>query len=135
MLTNTAITIYNQYIVSRAEVYQLTVISDVAFEYRDALDPRNLRGDSARVFIPNARGTAYLDPIAWLALVTKTGKWTIAVGDVIVKGSVSDVIQSTPTVFTMTDLRKKYEHVYTITAVARWDQGTARMNHWEVGLK
>ena len=139
MITNTSITLYNRYVVSGAEKYQRTVISAVAFEQRLA-SRSNLSDNTARVFIPHDLGTNYLDPIPWLALAVKTGKWTLNEGDVIVKGTVTDeivaaVISPPSPAVTMTNLQAKYDFIFTIVSVSSMDAGSSRMHHWDVGLK
>ena len=136
MLTNADMTIYNRYIDSatKTEKYQRALIIRVMWENRKAANVLSAGGqiavDKARVFIPFARGALYLKPKAWLALTTKTGKWTIQEGDIIVKGLVSDEIG---TGFSASDLQKKYDDVLTVSSVDTMDALSLR--HWEVGAK
>ena len=138
MRTNANCTIYNKYIdpATRLEKWQRVNIVGVAWENRKAANVRSSGGqinaDSARVFIPLARGVNFVKPVAWQALVTKTGKWTLQVGDIIVKTSVSDEIQ---TGFTVTQLRAKYDDVLVISSVDTMDAGSPVMQHWNVGLQ
>ncbi len=137
MIPNTDITIYNKYTdpTTRAEKYQRTVVSDVVWQGAKASSAANgglLASNSAAIYIPMVRGTQYVKPIAWQALVTKTGKWTLAEGDVIVKGIVTDEITGGTT---MTTLKATYDDVLTITSVDTMDQGSANMQHWQVGAK
>jgi len=136
MRTNTDCTIFNKYIVSSVEKYQRTVIADVAWENRKQANilatGGNIAANSARIFIPFARGTNYLKPKAWQALTTKTGKFTFQEGDFIVKGAVTDEIG---TGFTMTNLKAKYDDVLQVTSVDTMDMGSLHLQHWNVGLK
>ncbi len=139
MIPNTDITIYNKYTdpTTRLEKYQRTVVSDVVWQGTKAASAANgglLASNSVTIYIPFALGTQYVKPIAWQALVTKTGKWTLREGDVIAKNSVTDEITTSP-VFTMTDLKAKYDDVVTITSVDTMDQGSPNMQHWQVGAK
>jgi hypothetical protein len=149
MQTNCDLTIYNKYTdpTTRTEKYQRTVVVAVFWENRKAANIMRsglLEADAVTVHIPFARGTDFVKPIAWQALTTKTGSWTIQVGDVIVKGAVTDEITDAVTdpkthvvtpAFTMTDLAKKYDDVLTIRTVDTMDYGSQNMWHWEVGAK
>lgn len=133
MRTNCSMTIYNKYIVSGTETYQRTQILDVEWENRKAANVIKsglLAADQATVFIPWARCAAHLTPKVWLALTTKTGKWTLAVGDYIVKGLVADEIASG---FTMTSLKAKYDDVLQIKSVDVRDMGSISMWHFQIG--
>ena len=136
MRTNANATLYNKYIdpVTRSEKYQRAGVVGVAWENRKAANVRSTGGlagaDQARVFIPFARGISFLQSHTWQALVTKTGKWTLQVGDLIVKGLVSDEIQ---TGFTVTALKAKYDDVLVITSVDTMDAGSPGMRHWNIG--
>ena len=131
MRTNCAATIYNKYVVSGAECYQRTGILSVAWENRKAANviaSGLLAADSATIYIPFSVGAYYLKPIAWQA--AKTGKWTLQIGDVIVKGLVTDEIV---TGFTMTNLKALHDDVVTIRSVDTMDAGSLSMRHWRVG--
>lgn len=142
MNTNTSMTLYNK--IAGTETYQRTVIVAVEWENRKAVNGMRsgaLASNSARVFIPKSVGTNYLKPKAWQALTTKTGKWTLQEGDVIVKGAVMDEIREAvvgpPAVaaFTLTNLKAKYDDVLTITSVDTHDMGSLVLQHWEIGAK
>lgn len=136
MRTNGPITVYNKYLSAGAAAYQRTVVPDVAFEHRKAANRLASGGDiaanTARVFIPFERDANYLKPRAWQALVSKTGKWTLQEGDVVVQGEVADEITS---LFTITSLKAKYDDVYEIASVDTMDAGSASLRHWNVGLR
>lgn len=133
MIPNGHITIYNRYFESRLEKYQRTVIKNVVWQATKATSGRStgvLASNIATVFIPMARGEDYLKPKAWQA--AKSGKWTLQEGDVIVRGEATDNIT---TEYTITSLRAEYEDVVTITSVDAMDQGSANVQHWQVGCK
>ena len=131
MRTNADLTIYNRYLVANVETWQRTQVSDVAWEQTHARTQFD-SADLATVFVPLARGANYLKPRVWQALSSKTGKWTLQVGDVIVKGLVSfDLSASLP----LGKLKAAYDDVLVITAVDTYDYGSANMQHWRVGAK
>jgi hypothetical protein len=144
MRTNTDLTIYNKIIVAGSETYQRTAISAVAWENRKAANVIASGGqisvDSARVFIPYARGANYLKPKAFQALTSKAGKWTLQVGDVIVRGIVTDeihdaVVSPPSAAFTLTNLKAKYDDVLVISSVDTMISGSQSLWHWQVGAK
>jgi hypothetical protein len=134
-------TLYNK--VSGTETYQRTVISEVEWENRKAVNGTKqgkLADNTARVFVWFAKSeyANYLKPKIWQALTTKTGKWTLSECDVIVKGTVTDEIHpATPSAaaFTLTNLKAKYDDVLVITSVDTNDLGSFVMRHFEVGAK
>jgi hypothetical protein len=140
MRTNCVATVYNRYIVSGAEHYQRTVIGNVAWfntKASNVLRSGLLAADSAVIYVPLSNGANYIDPKPWTALTVKTGFWTLAVGDVIVKGLVTDEIHdavvSPPSVaFTMTNLKAAHDDVITIKSVDTFDMGSASLRHWKV---
>jgi hypothetical protein len=136
MRVNSDCTLYNRYLSSGAEAYQRTAISDVAWENRKAVNVLasggNIAADQATIYIPYARGTFFLASKAWLALVSKTGKWTLQPGDVIVRGTVTDTISAG---FTITALKAKYDDVLVISSVDLMNIGSRSMWHWRVGAK
>lgn len=135
MIPNGHVTIYNRYFINRVETYQRTVVKNVVWEATKAVSGRStgvLASNVATVFIPMQRGADYLKPKAWQALVTKTGKWTLKEGDVIVRGEVTDNIT---TEYKLSDLRAEYDDVVVISSVDAMDQGSPNVQHWEVGCK
>jgi len=135
MKTNCQATLYNKYIVTatRAEAYQRTVLNAVYWENRRAVNRiasgGDIKADKVLVLIPFVLGTNYLEPIAWQKLVSKVGKWTLQAGDMIVRGAVTDEITG---LFTMSDLKKKYNDVLSISSIDTMDAGSERVRHWEV---
>ena len=137
MIPNGHITLYNKYTdaATRTEKYQRTVIYDVVWESTKAVSGRStgvLASNVATIFIPMQRGANYLKPKAWRALSDKSGKWTLQEGDVIVRGVATDEIEGA---YTITSLRAEYDEVVTVTSVDAMDQGSANVQHWEVGAK
>lgn len=136
MRTNADVTLYNRYLSSGAEKYQRTAISKVTWENRKASNTLATGGtiaaDQASIYIPMAHGAAYKAPKVWLALASKTGYWTLQVGDVIVRGTVTDEISAS---FTLTALKAKYDDVLVITSVDALDNGSTALQHWEIGAK
>ncbi len=136
MRNNSDVTLFNKYIdaATRTEKYQRTQISGVLWENRKAANViasgGNIAANQANIYIPYARGAAYKDPVAWQALVTKTGYWTLQDGDVVVRGLVSDAITTS---FTITDLKAKYSDTLTIRSVDTMDMGSVGMSHWQIG--
>ena len=135
MITNADLTLYNKYYdpTTKAEVYQRTQISGIVWENRKAVNILKsglLSADQVAIYIPFALGANYLQPIAWLALTTKTGKWTLQIGDFVVKGLVTDTVNSS---FTITNLKAKYNDVLSIKSVDTMDRGSAKMQHWQIG--
>jgi hypothetical protein len=146
MRTNCSLTMYNKYIdaTTRTEKYQRSSVVGVAWENRKASNTLatggSIAADQARVFIPLQRGANYLKAKAWQALTVKTGKWTLQVGDVIVKGLVSDeihdaVVSPPLAAFTITSLKAKYDDVLVISSVDTMDSGSASMHHFMISAK
>lgn len=147
MITNTPMTLYN--IISDT-TYQRTVLSAVKWEGRKASNGMRtglLASNVARVFISMIGADNYLKPLAWKALVSKAGFWTLNEGDMIVKGIVTDEIHplipaivgppavSAVPAFTVANLKAKYDDVLQITSVDTFDAGSLALRHFEVGAK
>jgi hypothetical protein len=136
MRSNADLTIYNKYVgLDRIEVYQRTQIKAVTWENRKGSNVLRTGGqnaaDQARVFIPLLRPN-YLGPVAWQNLPVKTGKWTLQIGDFIVRGLIPDDLTAA---FAASDLQSKYDDVLVISSVDRMDEGSLVMQHWMVGAK
>lgn len=135
MKTNCQATLYNIHInpTTRAEVCQRTVLNAVYWENRRAANKiasgGDIKSDKVLIMISFSEGEDYLEPVAWHALTSKIGKWTLQTGDIVVKGSVSDEISGS---FTVSDLKKKYNDVLRISSVDTMDAGNERVWHWEV---
>lgn len=128
MITESNATVYNKYLVGRVDTWQRVEIEGVHWEQRHAREG-NQDNDFTIVFIPFARGDDYLKPREWQALATKTGSWTLQIGDVIVKGLVDDeLVVGT---FTLSNLKAAYDDVLVIASVDTRDFGSASLQHWE----
>jgi hypothetical protein len=138
MRTNTGITVYNRYIVSGVETWQRTQIPAVEWENRKASNTLasggNMASDSASIFIPFlcSGHENYAAPKAFQALVSKSGKWTLQIGDFVVKGLVTDSVGVS---FTMSQLKAKYDDCLQISSVDTMDMGSLSLQHWKVSAK
>ena len=131
MRTNSDITVFNKYRVANVDTWQQTQISDVAWEQRHARSQFD-SDDLATVFVPLARGDDYLNPRVWQALSSKTGKWTLQVGDVIAKGLITFDLSAS---FPLGVLKAAYDDVLVITSVDTYDYGSASLQHFRIGAK
>jgi hypothetical protein len=132
MRTNSDVTIWNKYRVANIDTWQRVVVPDVAWEQRHARSQFD-SDDLATVYIPMARDEDYLSPRVWQALSDKSSNWTIQVGDVIAKGSISQAL--TAGIYTLSNLKAAYDDVLVITAVDTYDYGSANMQHYRIGAK
>lgn len=135
MIATGDITIYNKYIVDRAETWQRSVIRDANWQdTKSVMGTKQglLASNRATIFIPMVDNTEYLAPKAWVALTDKSSNWTLCEGDVVVKGEVADEITGA---FTMKSLYAKYDNVAQITSIDAMDMGSANMRHWELGCR
>jgi len=135
MIPNGHITIYNRHFVNRIETYQRVIVRDIVWQATKAVSGRStgvLGSNVATVLIPMQRGTNYLKPKAWQALIDKSGNWTLQEGDVIVRGAIT---QEITTEYKLSNLRSEYDDIVTITSVDAMDEGSLNVQHWEVGCK
>lgn len=131
MIPNSHITIYNKYIENRAEKYKRSVIRDVVWQSTDAIAraKEQVASNSALIMIPFAQGADYQKPKVWK--VARTG-WTLQEGDTVVRGVVSEEID---TEYGVANLQKDYDDVLMIFSIAAMDEGSANVQHWEVNCK
>ena len=92
---NETITIYNRYqtLVSGKTTtkWNKTVLTDCFFGHQKNQVVDGLTIVSSNTFIVRIPANSdYLSPEAYYALATKTGKFTVNKGDIIVRGSVTD---------------------------------------------
>lgn len=138
MQTNTKVTLYNRYYDPNTgtEIYQRTLINAVMWEDRKATNilasGGNLAADQAIIFIPTLLDHNYLTPIVWLALVDKSGNWTLQEDDIIVKGTLADTISASNT---PSAVAKANDNVLRISTIDTFDMGSRNMRHWKVGAK
>ena len=87
--------------------------------------------DTATVRIPvsaDTQGRTYKTPAAYKAAVSVSGAWTLARGDLIVRGTVTVAAGQS---LTPADITKRYDDVYTITGVTD-NTRRPREPHWKV---
>jgi hypothetical protein len=114
--TNSDLTIYHRSITAGAEVWTRQAVSNAMWENRKAANVLRsglLEADAVTVYVPFARGAI-----------------AVKVGDVLVKGAVTDTISGA---FTMSDLKAKYADVVTVRSVDTMDYGSSALQHWEIG--
>jgi phage terminase large subunit-like protein len=120
-------TIYNKYFDTntRADGWQRHVISDVFWDSnRGTSYFKGLtRTDRGAIYIPFYLNDMrnFVDTLEFQA--SRTGKWTIQNGDIIVKGTVTDEITK------QSELEKKYSDVLTISNYTINDFGSSNMQH------
>lgn len=135
MIPNTDITIYNKYIVNRSDAYQRAVVRRVVWQSTQSVSGSGsgrLSDNVAAIFIPVSSAANYVPPKKWRALVSKAGTFTLAEGDLVIRGVVADEISPT---LTASDLRRLYDDAVTITSVDAMLEGSAAVQHYEVGAK
>lgn len=118
MQINTDLTLYSRYIEGGLEKWTRTVIEHVHWENRKAA---------------NVIASGLIDANAvdvYIPLHGRAETITIKPGDVIAEGIVTKTIN---TEYTMTDLRKAYSDVVTVKSVDRYDFGSPRMRHIQIG--
>lgn len=118
MKPNADLTIYTMTIdpATRSEIWTRSQVRDVTWEERKAANVIKsglLEADSLAVYIPMQRGNL-----------------NIKIGDVIVRGLVTDAITSA---FTITDLKAKYPASAVVRSVDRMDRGSLALRHWQIG--
>ena len=114
MRTPHDMTVYHKTIVSGAEVYTREQVEGVMWEQRKAanvLQSGLLVADSAVIYVPLDRGVS------------------AKVGDVVVKGLVSDTVSPS---FTITALKAKYPNTISIKSVDTLDFGSPAMQHLKI---
>ena len=118
MKTNTDLTLYSRSVSSGVEAWTRSVISDVLWTNRKAV---------------NVIQSGLLDANAVEVYISTHGRETeivIKPGDVIAEGIVTKTISAS---YTMTSLKKDYSDVATVKSVDRYDFGSAHMHHIMIG--
>ncbi|MBO4543881.1 MAG: hypothetical protein J5725_11965 [Bacteroidales bacterium] len=137
-LCNDVITVYNRYTdaTTRYQVYIPTVISNVHWFGTNKTNPTNDGLVSAKEYIiripieADFSNNSYASPKEYEKLTTKTGYFTLAEGDIIVKGKVVETGQNAKPAY----LHSNYDDVVTIISVT--DSRTApNAPHWRVVCK
>lgn len=127
MFTDT-ITLYNRYKADGKEHWQRRVVKGVSWIDTQGATARKTGVTPANTFtllIPRRCLAGYVDPKAFAALEDKSGRWTVAPQDTVVRGEVSAEITTTPA----RDLTA-LDHVRTVTLVDNLLRG--RLAHLEV---
>ena len=81
--------------------------------------------DDVNVFIPKSQNdmSGYVEPKQYEGL----NKWTLQIGDFIVKGEVEE-----KEVSSIKELTSKYDNVFTISLIDDKDFGSSSMHHFEI---
>lgn len=115
------------------DVYHRTVLKGVRWEERQGVNVAKLgmsEADKLLVLIPfsvDAERKLAMTAKAYARTSDKTQFWTLKEGDILVKGEVTDEIES------IKDFGKLHDY-FTLTTVDFYDIG-GKMSHWEVGAK
>lgn len=136
MQTNADITIYNKYLdpLTMSSKYQRTVIRGVFWRSLEAsirVQTGHNTDDNAYIVIPLQveREASYVTPKVFQDLEDRTGVFTLAPEDKIVKGEI--LLEITGRI---SDLDKAYE-AYEITGVDTRNYGSRHLQHWAVTAK
>jgi hypothetical protein len=128
MKTNTNMCVFNKFTDKNKNiVFKKHLIDHVFWDDSKAINLN--RGydnaDDVNVFIPKDQNnmSSYVDPKQYNSL----NKWTLQVGDFIVKGNVKE-----KEVSGIKELTTKYDNVFTISLVDDKDFGSSSMHHFEI---
>jgi hypothetical protein len=129
---NEICTIYNKYFdTSGVEKWQRTILNGV---FWDSVKGANYRKtglenvDEVMLIIPKniKSGKIYKKPKEWAALQSKSGYFTIFVGDSIIKGNTGyDIVKSSKEL-------ERFDDCYKVTKIDYKGFGSD-LDHWEVG--
>lgn len=128
MTTNTKMCVFNKYTDENKNViFKKHIIEHVFWDDSKAVNLN--RGydnaDDVNVFIPKSQNdmSGYVEPKQYEGLK----KWTLQVGDFIVKGEVEE-----KEVSSIKELTSKYDNVFTISLIDDKDFGSSSMHHFEI---
>lgn len=128
MTTNTNMCVFNKFTdENKNVVFKKHLIDHVFWDDSKAVNLN--RGydnaDDVNVFIPKEQNdmSSYVEPKKYKGL----NKWTLQVGDFIVKGDVRE-----KEVSGIKELTTKYDNVFTISLVDDKDFGSSSMHHFEI---
>ena len=128
MTTNTNMCVFNKFTdTNKNVVFKKHLIDHVFWDDSKAVNLN--RGydnaDDVNVFIPKEQNdmSGYVEPKKYKGL----NKWTLQVGDFIVKGEVKE-----KQVAGIKELTSKYDNVFTISLVDDKDFGSSSMHHFEI---
>ena len=142
MLTNTTATIYNKGIDYETDevVYNRTVIPSVHWEDGvSAAGKGKNHAEDRPVFVvidfnvASQMGKQYLPAhqYAQLSTIEQSEYWTLAIGDILLKGNVADEIPDRG----IKQWIAQHPNAASITALETFDLGSKNMQHWEVTAK
>lgn len=118
MQTNTDLTLYSRSVASGVEKWTRSVIADVLWTNRKAVNV-------IQSGLLDANGVE-----VYISTYGRTDEIVIKPGDVIAEGIVTKTISTS---YTITNLKKDYSDVVTVKSVDRYDFGSAQMHHIMVG--
>ena len=128
MTTNTKMCVFNKYTDENKNViFKKHIIEHVFWDDSKAVNLN--RGydnaDDVNVFIPKSQNdmSGYVEPKQYKGL----NKWTLQIGDFIVKGEVEE-----KEVSSIKELTSKYDNVFTISLVDDKDFGSSSLHHFEI---
>lgn len=128
MTTNTKMCVFNKYTDENKNViFKKHIIEHVFWDDSKAINQN--RGydnaDDVNVFIPKSQNdmSGYVEPKQYEGL----NKWTLQIGDFIVKGEVEE-----KEVSSIKELTSKYDNVFTISLIDDKDFGSSSMHHFEI---
>lgn len=128
MTTNTNMCVFNKYTDENKNiVFKKHIIDHVFWDDSKAINQNRgyENADDVNVFIPKKQNnmSSYVPPKQYKGL----NKWTLQVGDFIVKGEVKE-----KQVSGIKELTSKYDDVFTISLVDDKDFGSSSMHHFEI---
>ena len=128
MTTNTKMCVFNKYTDENKNViFKKHIIEHVFWDDSKAINQN--RGydnaDDVNVFIPKSQNdmSGYVEPKQYEGL----NKWTLQIGDFIVKGEVEE-----KEVSSIKELTSKYDNVFTISLIDDKDFGSSSMHQFEI---
>ena len=128
MTTNTKMCVFNKYTDENKNViFKKHIIEHVFWDDSKAVNLN--RGydnaDDVNVFIPKSQNdmSGYVEPKQYEGL----NKWTLQIGDFIVKGEVEE-----KEVSSIKELTSKYDNVFTISLIDDKDFGSSSLHHFEI---
>lgn len=133
MQTNAILTIINRAVVNHKDLFLPTVLGPVnwyAHQKQTVTDGGMRSANVIQARIPvSSPGRPYLPEVDWRALPAekRADFWTIQAGDLIVRGEVTDPVQSTA------QIKDAYgPDAVVITGYADNRRGSAVMQHWRI---
>lgn len=130
MMYSHTVTLYNKYREGREVKYHRTVLQGVHYESGQGVRLGDLSvktENDKSVQIPKALMNNYVTPLAFDALESKDGKWTLRAEDILVKGEVNNEI------IELADL--KVDDVGTVKEVHDVDYGIKVKRHLKAILR